>query len=233
MTTAPQSSPQQLALELPHLAALGAEDFLVSASNEAAVALVEQWPRWPRPSIGIIGPEGAGKSHLVNVWRSRSGAEAVAAQQLSEAAVTLFEETRVLAVEDIDQGIADQRILFHLLNLAREKAGSLLITSRVAPGEIEITLPDLRSRLRALPLVSIEPPDETLLKSVLVKLFADRQLAVEPHVVNHLALHMERSMEAANRVVAAVDRLALARQRKVTRVIASEALAAVANGEPA
>lgn len=231
MTAAPQATPQQLALELPHLAAQGAEDFLVSASNEAAVALVEQWPRWPRPSIGIIGPEGAGKSHLVNVWRSRSGAETIQATHLSEAAIALFEEARVLAVEDIDQGVSDERILFHLLNLAREKAGSLLVTSRVAPGDIAISLPDLRSRLRALPLVNIEQPDEALLKSVLVKLFADRQLAVEPHVVNHLALHMERSMEAANRVVAAVDRLALARQRKVTRAIAGEALAAVANGD--
>lgn len=228
MSAAEPSGPQQLALELPHLAALGAEDFLVSASNAAAVQLIEQWPRWPRPSIGLVGPEGAGKSHLVSVWRSRSGAGAVSAAHLSEDAVRTFEHTRMLAVEDIDQGIADDRILFHLMNLARETAGSLLITSRQAPGDIAIALPDLRSRLRALPLVNIEPPDEPLLKSVLVKLFADRQLAVEPHVINHLSLHMERSMEAANRVVAAADRLALARQRKVTRAIAGEALAIVA-----
>lgn len=230
MRPAQQSEPEQLTLELPHLAALGAEDFLVSTSNEAAVALVEGWPHWPRPAIGIVGPEGTGKTHLVNVWRSRSGAESVAAAGISEGTLALFDKTRVLAVENIDQGIADERILFHLLNLAREKSGSLLLTSRVAPGDIAISLPDLRSRLRALPLAAIAEPDEALLKSVLVKLFADRQLGVEPHVVNHLALHMERSMEAANRVVAAADRLALARQRKVTRVIASEALAEVAAG---
>ena len=108
----------------------------------------------------------------------------------------------------------------------------MLLTSRAAPGEIAITLPDLRSRLRALPLAHIEPPDEGLLKAVLVKLFSDRQLAVEPHIVSYLALHMDRSMETANHVVAAVDRLSLAKQRKVTRAIAAEALALIANRRP-
>ncbi len=103
----------------------------------------------------------------------------------------------------------------------------MLLTSRKAPGEISITLPDLRSRLRALPLLRIDAPDEGLLKAVLVKLFADRQLAVEPHVVAYLALHMERSMEAASQVVEATDRLSLAMQRKVTRAIAADALASV------
>jgi chromosomal replication initiation ATPase DnaA len=103
----------------------------------------------------------------------------------------------------------------------------MLLTSRKAPGEISIGLPDLRSRLRALPIVRIEAPDEGLLKAVLVKLFADRQLQVEPHVVAFLALHMERSMEAASRVVAATDHLSLAMRRKVTRAVAAEALASL------
>ena len=70
------------------------------------------------------------------------------------------------------------------------------------PGELEVTLPDLRSRLRALPLVTIARPDEVLLKAVLIKHFSDRQLVVEPHVISHLALHMEQSMEAAANIVA-------------------------------
>jgi chromosomal replication initiation ATPase DnaA len=115
-------------------------------------------------------------------------------------------------------------VLFHVLNLAREKGASVLITTETPPGDLAIELPDLRSRLRGLPLVMIEAPDEALLKAVLVKLFADRQLPVEPHVIAHLALHMDRSMDAANRVVEAADRLALARQRRVTRALAAEAL---------
>jgi chromosomal replication initiation ATPase DnaA len=141
--------------------------------------------------------------------------------------VHAFEAQPALVVEDIDRGVGSEQVLFHLLNLAREKSGSILMTSRVAPGEIDITLPDLRSRLRATPPVLIEAPDEPLIRSVLVKLFADRQLAVEPHVVGYLALHMDRSMDAAVKVVAACDKLSLAMQRKVTRAVAAAALATI------
>jgi chromosomal replication initiation ATPase DnaA len=228
MTLRAKTQPEQLVLALPHRQAQEAEDFLVSRSNASAVDLVDGWPGWSLPAALVVGPSGSGKSHLANVWRLRSHAHLVAAARLDETAVARFEERRVLVVEDIDRGIGSEQVLFHLLNLAREKAGSILLTSRAAPGEIEITLPDLRSRLRAIPPVLIEMPDEGLIRSVLVKLFSDRQLVVEPHIVNYLALHMDRSMDQALRVVAVCDRLSLAMQRKVTRAVAAAALAKAA-----
>jgi chromosomal replication initiation ATPase DnaA len=231
MTRHDKAGPDQLVLELPHRQALGAEDFLVSTSNAAAIALVDRWPSWGYPAALVVGPRGAGKTHLAHVWRLKSGAPCVAGPSLGEEAVAEIERTRALIVEDIDRGIACERTLFHILNLARESGYSVLLTSRAAPGAFTIDLPDLRSRVRALPLISLGAPDEGLLKAVLVKLFADRQLAVEPHVVSYLALHIERSMEAANRVVAAADRLSLAKQRKVTRTVAGEALAEISGRE--
>lgn len=138
-------------------------------------------------------------------------------------------------VEDIDRGIADERALFHLLNLAREQRRALLLTSEWPAGELQVALPDLRSRLRALPAVAIEAPDEELLRAVLVKLFTDRQLAVEPHVIAHCVRHMERSMAFAARLVELIDGHALATHRKLTRALAGEALATLAgaSGEPA
>lgn len=221
----PERLPAQLVLDLQHRPALGLEDFLVSQSNAAAVALVDRWPDWPHWAALVVGPEGSGKSHLGQVWRLKSGADGVAGPELGEPDVARLERARALLVEDIDRGIGNERVLFHLLNLAREHRLSILLTSRRPPGDTAFGLPDLRSRLRALPVTMIEVPDETLLRSVLVKLFADRQLAVEPHVIGHMALHMERSMRAALALVATADRLALARQRRVTRAIAAEALA--------
>ncbi len=223
--------PQQLALDLPHRSAMGREDFMVSVSNAAAVDAIDAWQTWSGSSLAIVGPAGAGKSHLVEVWRAQAGAELVAAAELGEDAVGQATQARAVAVEDIDRGIGDERALFHLLNLARETSLSVLMTSRAAPGEIDIALPDLRSRLRALALVKIDTPDQALLRALLVKLFADRQLKVEPHVIAHLSLQMERSAEAANRVVAEIDRLTLQKRRKITRAIATEALAAVATRE--
>ncbi len=217
-------TPQQLVFDLPHRPAEGAEDFLVSRSNEAAVAAIDAWPDWAHRALAVVGPAGSGKSHLVSVWRRRTGAAGLPAATLGDDAVERAAAGRALAIEDIDRGIGEERVLFHLLNLARETRLFLLLTARSAPGEMEIGLTDLRSRLRALPLVRIEPPDEPLLRALLVKLFADRQLAVEPHVVAYLALHMERSADAARRVVAEMDRLALTTHRRMTRPLAAEAL---------
>lgn len=227
MSASPVTPPEQLVLDLPHRPAFEAEDFLVSRSNAAAVDIVDRWPDWTNSAVLVLGPAGSGKSHLANVWRLKSSAWGAKAAAISDDTVARLEAHRALVVEDIDRSIAGERTLFHLLNLAREKTYTLLLTSRTAPGDIEIALPDLRSRLRALPVVTIEPPDDDLLKAVLVKLFGDRQLLVEPHVISFLALHIERSMEAASRIVAAADNLALARQRRVTRAVAAEAIASV------
>jgi chromosomal replication initiation ATPase DnaA len=226
------AAPEQLVFDLPHLASFGLEDFLISRSNAAAAAVVEGWPEWPNAAVAILGPPGSGKSHLAQAWQARSGAGAVQAAGIDESVIARFEETSALVVEDIDRGISDERVLFHILNLAREKRGSVLVTTTRAPGELDIALADLRSRLRALPLAVIEPPDEALLQAVLVKLFADRQIAVEPQVISYMTLHLDRSLEAARRAVAAADTLSLARQRKITRALAAQALAAAGRPEP-
>jgi chromosomal replication initiation ATPase DnaA len=219
------AAPRQLVLDLAHRQALGEEDFLVSSSNAAAVELIDRWPAWPHPVCVVIGPQGSGKSHLANVWRLRSSAGLLAASALDERAVAALPEGAALALEDLDREPIDERALFHLINRARESSLSVLLTSRTAPGDLEVAVPDLRSRLRALPVVEVNAPDEALLKAVLVKLFADRQLNVDPAVIEFVSVRMERSMAAAARVVGAVDRLALATHRKVTRPLAAEALA--------
>lgn len=216
--------PNQLVLDLPHRPALGVEDFLISQSNRAAADVVDRWPAWPQASVMVVAPPRAGKTHLANVWRLKSEAARLEAAALSEADVTAVSGRRAVLVEDLHAGVADERVLFHLLNLVREHKLSMLLTSSVPAGELDVALPDLRSRLRALPFVTIAPPDEALLKAVLVKHFMDRQLVVEPHIIAHIALHMERSMEAAATIVAEIDRAALASHRKVTRALASQIL---------
>jgi len=217
------TTPEQLVFELPHRAAMGLEDFLVSDSNAAAVALVDRWPDWPIGAAVLVGPKGSGKTHLANVWRLRSDAVLANASALSRERVPDFAAAGALVVEDIPT-LTDEAALFHLLNLVREQRLQILLTTDTAPGDLRIDLPDLRSRLKALPLASIEPPDDALLRAVLVKLFADRQLSVEPHIIDYVLVRMERSMSAAERFVSEADRRALVLQRRVTRAIAAAAL---------
>jgi len=216
----------QLTFDLPHRAALGAEDFLVSDCNLAAVKLIDSWPGWQARVQLLIGPPASGKTHLARVFQALSGARALEPSAIDIGLIETVGEGVPLIVEDADRGAYDERALFHLLNLAREKSLYVLITARSAPRGWDITLPDLISRLKAIPAVEIGAPDEALLKTVLLKQFADRQLKVEPKVLEFLALNIDRSLAAAASAVEAVDRLALATGRKINRQLVAEVLAA-------
>lgn len=215
---------EQLAFELPHRAALGADDFLVSECNAAAVRLIDAWPGWTGPAHAIVGPPGSGKSHLANVWRLASGARSIGAGEVRDGDLDSLADAPALAIEDADRAEIADAALFHLLNLCKEGGVSLLLTARQPPQGWRVKLPDLESRLRSVPAVMIGAPDDGLLRAVLVKQFADRQLDVSPRVIAYLAMRMERSMDEARRIVEKLDRAALAARRRITRQFAREAL---------
>ncbi len=206
----------QLALDLPHREAMGREDFLVTASNAAAVALIDQWPAWPSQGAILIGPEGSGKTHLVEAWRQRSGASRVDAATLAIEAAPGLLASGALAVEDLRQGVPE-RALFHLMNLARQQGATMLLTAEAPHEGWKPTLPDLASRLKALPTIKIKAPDDELLRAVLVKQFNDRQLAVDEGLLSFVMARMPRSLAAARQLVAEADRRALAGKAGITR----------------
>ena len=216
--------PRQLAFVLPHEESLTRDNFLEGPANAAALALIEAWPEWPARTMLLTGPEGSGKSHLAAIWAEASGARVTAAHALTPANVPGALATGALVVEDLRPHDFDERALFHLLNLAREETAFVLITAREAPTAFEIELKDLRSRLRALPVVSLQPPDDQLFRALIVKLCADRQLTVDEAVVGYLANRIERSYAAARDTVALLDREALRLGRPITRTFAAELL---------
>lgn len=222
--------PNQFVFDWGARPALGAEDFLVGPSNAAAVALVDRWPDWSMSSALVVGPAQSGKSHLAHVWELRSRATMLAAAALSEAHVSDLMQAPALVIEDIDRGIGSETALFHLLNLAKEHRTSLLLTSRVQAGDLDITLPDLRSRLRALAVTAIGTPDATLLTAVLVKLLADRQIVAAPAIVHYMAREVDRSIAATVRLVEEIDRVSLATRRPITRALAGEVLLRLREG---
>ena len=185
-------------------------------------ALIERWPDWPSRTVLLRGPEGSGKSHLAAIWARESGARTLSPRALDGAEVPVALATGALVLENLADGRFDEAALFHLLNLAREERAYVLITARTAPTTWRIEIADLASRLRALPVVALTAPDDALFRAVLVKLFADRQLAVDESLVSFLTTRIERSFAAARAAVARLDREALRLQRPVTRALAGE-----------
>jgi chromosomal replication initiation ATPase DnaA len=216
--------PRQLAFPLPHAESLTRDNFLEGPANASALALVDAWPEWPNRTMLLVGPESSGKSHLAAIWAEQSGARATSAQALAAAEVPAELSTGALVVEDLRAGAFDERALFHLLNLAREDEAYILITARQPPAAFEIELRDLRSRLRAIPVVSVLPPDDHLFRALIVKFCADRQLAVDEQVVGYLATRLERSYAAVRQAVELLDTEGLRLGRPVTRSLAAELL---------
>jgi chromosomal replication initiation ATPase DnaA len=215
-------SPRQLALALDHAESFAREDFLSGPSNAAALALIDRWPDWPARVMALIGPEGSGKSHLAAIWAEAAGARVLAAKLLSEIDLPAAFATGALVVEDLEPGDLDERALFHLLNLGREEDAYVLITARSAPAAFPVSIRDLGSRLRALPSVALAAPDDALLRALIFKLAADRQLAVDEALVNYLANRIERSFAGARAAVKLLDEEAMRQHRPVTRALAAD-----------
>ena len=216
--------PRQLAFALPHKESLSRDNFLEGPANAAGLALIDSWPDWPNRIMLLVGPEGSGKSHLAAVWAEEAGARSTMAHALTPAAVPGALATGALVVEDLNAATFDERALFHLMNLAREDQAYVLITARVPPSASQFELRDLRSRLRAVPVVTLLPPDDHLFRALIVKFCADRQLSVDETVVSYLATRIERSFSAARQAVEMLDAEALRLGRPVTRALAAELL---------
>jgi chromosomal replication initiation ATPase DnaA len=210
----------QLPLPFDHAPRYGLDDLMRSTSNETALAAIEGWRGWPDRVLLLIGPEGSGKSHLARIWAAKADADLLTPDDLGGDLDLLVRRNAV--VEDADRAGLPEAALFHLLNLVRERGLSLLVTARSAPAAWGLVTADLTSRLRLAPSVEIAPPDDALMRAVLVKLFADRQLAVDAPLVDWLALRLDRSLDTARRAVAALDRAALDAGRRITRALAAD-----------
>lgn len=213
----------QLVLDLAAEPRFGEADFLVSPASRAAFEMIGGWPGWPDPTLLLIGPAGAGKSHLCAIFAERSGALVLDPRALPGPA-RLAERAPRAAVLDGLECVEDETALFHCMNLLRESGAALLVAARRPPSAEKFTLPDLLSRLRRAPVVEIGSPDDALIRAVLEKLFRDRQLQVEASLIEFIALRLERSLEAARVFVRLLDRESLARGRRVTRALASDLL---------
>jgi chromosomal replication initiation ATPase DnaA len=217
-------SVQQLTLDLGHRPAHGREDFLVANSNQDAVAWIDSWPEWPAPVLILYGPVASGKSHLASVWKEKCdgvfiNTEDLCRKSADELANGEGREGRHLVLDHVDPWFGDraaETTLFHLYNIMKEQKRTMLMTTRMTPFQVNFAIMDLASRLRAAPVASIKSPDDTLLSTVLVKLFKDRQIDIGHEVLSYAVPRMERSFSAAHDLVSKADELALSEKRPVS-----------------
>ncbi len=210
---------RQIPLILPHNAAMGADDFLVTPSNQDAVAWVEKYPDWPAHGLIIAGGAGSGKSHILNLWRHQSGADILTTTDLSAPDFTASTAPHKIAIDNVD-GLAGHAVgeenLFHLYNHLKSSGGSLLLTMARGAGQAGFVLPDLRSRLLTLPTATLAAPDDDLLAALIIKQFRDRQVALDAGVVSYIVPRAARDADAIRALVEKLDHAAMAEGRKIS-----------------
>lgn len=221
--------PKQIPFDLAHPVGHSRDELVVSEANRQAVALIDVWPEWPAPVVVLAGPAGSGKSHLAAIWASMAGATAIEAASIREA-VADADLTGPYLIDDADVAL-DENGLFHLINTARGAGTQILLTSRRFPSAWGVMLPDLASRLKTAATIEISEPDDHLLAAVITKLFADRQVEVEPHVVQFLVRRIERSLSTAIDVVDRLDRAALEQKTRITRALAAQTVSDMDRGQ--
>jgi chromosomal replication initiation ATPase DnaA len=210
---------RQLRLSLGRQSPHSFDEFVRGPSNAEAAAAVEAWPAWRDGCLALIGPKGSGKSHLARAWAASVGALVVSADVPDVAAA----QGRPVLMEDADREVPTEG-LFHLINLAARPGGGLLLTARTRPVTWPTEIPDLRSRLNALPVVEIASPDDTVLEGVLRRFFRDRNIRPPEAVYPYLLARMGRSIPDAAEIVRRLDEAGDDGFRPITRVLAREVL---------
>lgn len=223
---------RQLTFDLPNAPAMGRADFITAPCNRSALAAVSDWGRWSGGRLALCGPAGSGKSHLVQIFAQESGAAILPAEALETDMVP--ELPNRVAIEDVDRlfgQIERQEALFHLHNDLAARKGRLLVTGLGTPSQWPLVLPDLASRLQAMPLARLSPPDDELLGALLDKLFQDRQIRPPEKLIPYLLPRMERSFAAAHKLVAEIDHRALSERRPLNSALAAEVLTSFAEAD--
>lgn len=223
------ASQGQFIFDLAHKVSFAPEDFLVVPGNSQAVAWFERWPQWPGSGLILSGPEGAGKSHLASIWQRRSQAHLLNPAEITgdPDLVAKIKPATSYLIENAEhiEGAQGERMLLHFYNWVVEHRGSIVMIARISVSDWPLSLPDLTSRLKSLPQATIAPPDDEMLRLVLVKLFSDRQLRVNEEVLNYILPRIERTPRAAAQLVDVLDRASLQIGRRITVPLVREALA--------
>ncbi len=211
----PDSHPQFI-LDIHPSADLSEDAFVVGDANGTAHKAIASWPKWQSPTLAIVGPSGAGKTHLGSIWVERAGARLLPLEMLSERHI----RDGLTSPLCLDAGnrlyVRHEDVLFHALNLAKEEDSFILILSQQPPARWDIKLADLSSRLKAVPVLDIELPDDALLADVLKKNFADMGIKAPEAVLTYLTTRMERSYAQAATLARLIGERSLAAKRRVT-----------------
>ncbi len=225
------SESEQLLLDLAGAPSLTRDDLIVSPANLDAASLVDRWPAWSAPFAVLVGPQGCGKTHLAEIWRKHSHAHRVNPGKLTDDDLDAAQHGEQLLIDGLTPENLDETRLFHLMNAVRNAKSHMLLTAESPMEHWPIDTADLMSRIKSATTIHIAAPDDTLLTGVITKLFSDRQIEVQPAVIEYIVQRTERSLGVANQLVDQLDKMALINKSGVTKPLVKKLLDSIRDGQ--
>ena len=210
---------KQLYFDMPDKTALGIEDYIITESNSFAFDLISRMIKGEINQGVISGPSFSGKTHLSKILIKNIGSnESLYIDRDYKKIIEKVGSSNLIVIENIDKVLEDksEEDLFHIINFTKESDKRLLMTSGKSISKIEFKLEDLKSRLNATLEAKIMQPDDELMKLVLIKIFNDKQLLINPNVINFLKSRLERSYKSINDFIEKIDKFSLEKGKKIT-----------------
>ena len=205
---------EQLIFNFPFKKNYLQQDFYVSKNNFNAFKLIESWPNWPSRLINIFGPTGCGKTHLVNILKSKIQSTIISPNIVSEDILKKYKTKECLIIDDFNND-TDEKILYSIINQAYQDNKYLIISSPISIKSFQTKLLDLKSRFGSFIDIGIDLPTDDLIRVILTKNFSDRQIQVSQKNIEYILKNIERSYEKINTFSNSIDSLSLTKAQPI------------------
>ena len=205
---------EQLIFNFPFKKNYLKQDFYVSKNNFNAFKLIESWPKWPSRLVNIFGPTGCGKTHLINILKTKIQSIIKLSKNVSEDILRDFKTKECLIIDDYNNNV-DEKILYSIINQANQDNKYLIISSTVSIKKFKTRLQDLESRFTSFVDVGIDLPTDDLIRVILTKNFSDKQIEVSEKNIEYILKNIERSYEKINTFSNSIDSLSLTKAQPI------------------
>ncbi len=168
------------------------QDFYVSKSNQFSFKLLNNWPKWEKNFVNLIGEKFSGKTHLVNIFLQKFKGIKIKSNRINN---ETFKEIKVyenIIIEDLNEKL-DENLLFTLLNIIEQDNKYLIITSIKPIVNFSFKLDDLNSRAKNFLLSNIEKPEDDLMFALILKNLSDRQISIDKKLIDFIIKRIDRS----------------------------------------
>ncbi len=199
------------------------QDFYVSNSNEHSFTILNNWPKWEKNFINLIGEKFSGKTHLINIFLEKYKGIKIDAKNITNDFLKDIKIHENIVIENLDEKI-DENLFFALINIVDQDNKYLLVTSIIPIVNYKFELNDLKSRTNNFILSQIEKPGDDLMYALILKNLSDRQISIDKKLIEFIIKRIDRSYGKISDFIYKIDEISLKRKRSIDFKIIKEAL---------